>query len=209
MIGDILPPGVSWAEEFGDPAEAALLPEERPAVARAVDKRVREYTTVRHCARRALGGLGYGPLPILSGPNREPLWPEGVIGSLTHCDGYRAAVVTRAGELRSLGIDAEPHAALPAGVLSTVASDEEQDHLAMLSRRRPDVHWDRLLFSAKESVYKTWFPLARVWLGFEEAALEFDTGGEFTAKILKPGPLSAVAGRWTVGRGLLVTSIAL
>jgi len=209
VIGDILPADVRWAEEFGDPGGAFLLPEEEPSVARAVDKRVREYTTVRHCARRALAGLGYGPLPILNGPNREPLWPDGVIGSLTHCDGYRAAVVTRAGALRSLGIDAEPNAPLPAGVLDTVASPAEQAHLASLARQDSEVHWDRLLFSAKESVYKTWFPLARAWLGFEEATLEFDPAGEFSAKILKPGPLASVAGRWTVSRGLVVTSIAL
>jgi 4'-phosphopantetheinyl transferase EntD len=208
VIEDILPAGVSWAEEFGDPEGAILLPAEEPAVARAVDKRVREYTTVRHCARRALADLGFGPLPILNGPNREPLWPEGVIGALTHCDGYRAAVVARAGALRSLGIDAEPNAPLPDGVLATVADDAEQAHVASLARRHPEVHWDRLLFSAKESVYKTWFPLARVWLGFEEATLEFDPAGGFSAKILKPGPLTSVVGRWTVSRGLVVTSIA-
>ena len=174
-----------------------------------MDKRVREYTTVRHCARRALGGLGYGPLPILSGPNREPLWPEGVIGSLTHCDGYRAAVVTRAGELRSLGIDAEPHAALPAGVLSTVASDAEQDHLAMLGRRRPDVHWDRLCSARRSPSTRPGSRWRASGWGSRRRRWSSTPAGEFTAKILKPGPLSAVAGRWTVGRGLLATSIAL
>jgi 4'-phosphopantetheinyl transferase EntD len=186
-----------------------LFPEEEAAVARAVDKRRREYTTVRHCARRALAELGHGPVPIVNGPNREPLWPDGVIGSLTHCDGYRAAAVAPAGALRSLGIDAEPHAPLPGEVLGTVAGADERAHLAKLAELHPEVHWDRLLFSAKESVYKTWFPLARVWLGFEEAVLEFDPAGTFEARILKPGPLAEVSGRWTLSRGLVVTSIAL
>jgi 4'-phosphopantetheinyl transferase EntD len=209
VIGDVLPAGVVWAEEFGDAPDASLFPEEEAAVARAVDKRRREYTTVRHCARRALAELGFGPVPIVNGPNREPLWPAGVIGSMTHCDGYRAAAVAPAGPLRSLGIDAEPHAPLPGDVLATVAGDGERAHVAKLTELHPGVHWDRLLFSAKESVYKTWFPLARSWLGFEDAVLEFDPAGGFEATILKPGPLAAVSGRWTLSRGLVVTSVAL
>src|SRR5262249_33599292 len=61
--------------------------------------------------------------------------------------------------------------------------------------------WDRLLFSAKESVYKAWFPLARRWLGFEEADVTLDPAGRFTARLLVPGPVSGFTGRWTVHNG--------
>jgi 4'-phosphopantetheinyl transferase EntD len=76
MIERILPAGVVTASAYDDPDEARLLPEEEPAVARAVDKRRREFTTVRWCARRALAGLGLPPVPITRGDKGAPRWPD-------------------------------------------------------------------------------------------------------------------------------------
>jgi 4'-phosphopantetheinyl transferase EntD len=141
-----------------------------------------------------------------------------VVGSITHCDGYRAVAVARADRLASIGIDAEPDAELPAGILDRVALPAEVSHLGTLPA---GVHWDRLLFSAKESVYKAWFPLARRWLGFEDAALLFTPGpdptrGTFTANLLVDDlpvlggrPLRTLHGRYAVVGDLLGTAIAL
>ena len=81
---------------------------------------------------------------------------------------------------------------------------------------RPEaVCWDRLLFCAKESVYKAWFPLTQEWLGFDDAEITIDVGGTFTARLLVPGPLvngaplTSLHGRWLAVRGLLVAAIAL
>ena len=93
----------------------APLPEEEPLIARSVAKRRNEFVTVRYCARQALGDLGLPPVPILKGDKGEPCWPDGVVGSLTHCEGFRGAVVGRRAEVRSVGIDAEPHDVLPHG----------------------------------------------------------------------------------------------
>ena len=57
---------------------------------------------------------------------------------MTHCEGYRAAALVRAGDLASLGIDAEPHAPLPEGVLAAVALPTEADRLRRLAAERPD-----------------------------------------------------------------------
>jgi 4'-phosphopantetheinyl transferase EntD len=218
MIALIVPAGVEVADATGPLPGEALLPEEEVLVARAVGKRRAEFTTVRTCARIALGRLGLPPAPLLSGPKREPLWPAGVVGSITHCDGYRAVAVARAGEIVAIGIDAEPHDPLPAGILERVTLPAERAHLADLP---PGVHWDRLLFSAKESVYKTWFPLARRWLGFEEAALLFTPGpqpdrGTFTADLLVDElpvvggqPVRTLRGRYAVSGGLLGTAVTL
>jgi 4'-phosphopantetheinyl transferase EntD len=74
----------------------------------------------------------------------------------------------------------------------------------------PGTCWDRLLFCAKESVYKTWFPLARRWLGFESADVVIDPDdGTFTVEILVPGPLTSLRGQWLADRGLLATAIVL
>ncbi|MGH3416365.1 MAG: 4'-phosphopantetheinyl transferase family protein, partial [Actinocrinis sp.] len=124
--------------------------------------------------RQGLARLGRPPAPILPGDHGAPQWPDGVVGSMTHCAGYRAAVVANRADLITIGVDAEPHDALPPEVLDTVTLPEERAQLARLVARHPGVHWDRLLFSAKESVYKAWFPLTRRWLDFDQAGIAFD-----------------------------------
>ncbi|MGA5818005.1 4'-phosphopantetheinyl transferase family protein [Kitasatospora sp. NPDC094028] len=215
MIGDLLPDVVATEVAYDDPPEARLEPAEAAVVARAVDKRRREFTTVRHCARAALTRIGVPYRPLVPGLRGGPSWPDGVVGSLTHCDGFRAAAVARAGELASIGIDAEPALPLPEGVQEAIALPAEQRRLAELSAARPDVPWDRILFSAKESVYKAWFPLTLKFLEFSEAELTLDPDGTFTARLLVPGPevsgrrLDGFDGRWAVRDGLLATAIAV
>lgn len=216
MIAELLPAAVATAELREDGGERDLFPEEEAVVGRAVAKRRGEFASGRACARVALERLGFAPGPIPSGERGEPLWPAGAIGSITHCEGYRAAAVARAGELLTLGIDAEPHQPLPQGLVGDIARPEELPRLAELARLEPTIHWDRLLFSAKESVYKAWFPLAERWLGFEDATLTIDReGGCFSARLRKPGPpvngvpLGGFEGRWLVRDGLILTAIAL
>jgi len=198
-----------------------LFPEEEAVIARAVEKRRREFTAVRACARQAMEKLGVPPQPVLPGERGAPRWPDGLVGSMTHCEGYCAAALVRAGDLASLGIDAELHDQLPDGVLDVVALPAEQMRLRGLVSSRPSVHWDRLLFSAKESVYKAWFPLTGKWLDFLDADIEIDPGaaadvpGAFRARLLVPGPkvdgrrVQVLDGRWTVRRGLIATAVVV
>jgi 4'-phosphopantetheinyl transferase EntD len=211
VIGEILPPAVAAEETFGDDPDAEVFPGEEQAIANAVGKRQREFITARACARAALARLGLPPTPILRGEQGAPQWPAGVVGSITHCAGYRACAVARRAEVVTIGLDAEPHGPLPDRVLGTVASDQEQARLAELSAAVPGVHWDRLLFSAKESVYKAWYPLTGRWLGFGDAAVDFSPeSGRFSARILLPdAPVNGFNGRWLVADGLLATAIAL
>ena len=214
MIERILPAWVSSAEAFAD-TSIELFPEEAAVIARSVDKRRREFTTARACARRAMAGLGLPPTPIVPGQRGAPRWPPGVVGSITHCEGYRACVVARAADVATIGLDAEPNLPLPDGVLDAIAVDEERVALRRLGTAGP-VHWDRLLFSAKESIFKAWYPLAGRSLEFSEAAVRIDPdGGGFTARLLVPGPLVAGApvtcfeGRWLVGTEVLATAIVV
>lgn len=219
VIEELLPDGVVVVESLTDPPEAALFPAEEALIAQAVQKRRLEFTTVRHCARVALGRLGIPAAPILPGDAGAPQWPAGIVGSMTHCTGYRAAVVARSADLVTIGVDAEPHDQLPPDVLDTVTLPEERVQLAQLAAARPGVHWDRLLFSAKEAVYKSWYPLTRRWLDFDQASIAFASesteSGTFYARLLVPGPvvggvsLPGFAGRWLVRGGLLFTAIAL
>ncbi|MEU0243162.1 4'-phosphopantetheinyl transferase superfamily protein [Streptomyces sp. NPDC006235] len=222
MIGELLPQTVVTVEAYGgEGADAPLFPEEAALVTRAVAKRRREFAAVRSCARRAMEKLGVPPQPVLPGERGAPRWPAGLAGSMTHCDGYCAAALVRATDLASLGIDAETHGPLPEGVLPAVALPTETERLRHLAAQRPDVHWDRLLFSAKEAVYKAWFPLTGKWLDFTEADIEIsaDPGdrprGTFRATLLVPGPrlgdrrLGHFDGRWTTDRGLVATAVAV
>ncbi len=214
MIEQILPPGAASAEAFADPPGVVLFPEEQALVARAAAKRRQEFTTARDCARRALAALGVAAVPVLSGERGAPRWPAGIVGSITHCPGYRAAAVARASQLLTLGLDAEPDAPLPDGVLSRVATPAERARLRALAAAAPGTSWDRLLFSAKEATYKAWFPLARRWLGFEDAEVTVNPAdGTFQARLLVPGPvvggapLAGFSGRWLAADGLLVTVV--
>src|SRR5580692_6347409 len=86
----------------------ALLPEERQYVARAMSKRVQEFAAGRVCARAALAQLGYAAVALPMGEDRAPQWPAGATGSITHTNGFCAAVVAATAQIRALGLDAEP-----------------------------------------------------------------------------------------------------
>jgi 4'-phosphopantetheinyl transferase EntD len=214
VIEEILPADVAVATTREDILDIPLFPQEEALVARAVEKRRREFTTARACARAALLDLGLSPQPILSGERGAPLWPAGVVGSITHCDGYRACVVAHDAVWASIGIDAERNEPVPDGLLGDIALARERELLGGLARERPEVCWDRLLFSIKESVYKTWFPLADRWLGFEDAEIAIDPAGSFAARLLVPGPVLAggrlrgFSGRWLARDGFLLSAIA-
>ncbi len=154
-----------------------LFPEEEYLVRRAVLKRRNEFALARTCARRALTNIGVAPCSILSTSDREPVWPQGLVG-----------------------IDAEINSPLPDGVLAVIASPAERSAVAQLTDALPDhgVCWDRLLFSAKESVFKAWFPIAKRWLDFRDAEVTIDpVGGTFAAELLVDNPPT---GRWLNGR---------
>ncbi|MEV7172584.1 4'-phosphopantetheinyl transferase superfamily protein [Streptomyces sp. NPDC093224] len=211
-----LPPHVAFVEAVDDVPLSTLFPEEARVVARAVEPRRREFATVRSCARIAMGRLGFAPVPLLPGLRGAPGWPDGLVGAMTHCRGYRAAAVGRATEVLGIGLDAERNEPLPhTEFLRHIALPEEQEQLTLLASEHPGVCWDRLLFSAKESVYKTWFPLARVFLDFLECRVTLRPDGTFSAHPLVPGPmvdgvrLSGFTGSWTLRDGLLLTAIAL
>jgi 4'-phosphopantetheinyl transferase EntD len=217
MIERILPSQVAAAESFGDDTGAILFPEEQAAIANAVESRRREFATGRTCARAALARLGQPAIAVLRGPGGAPRWPEGIAGSITHCEGYRAAAVAFTKDVVSLGVDAEPDEPLPdSGMLELITLREERVRLRELAAGTPGTCWDRLLFTAKESVYKTWFPLAHRWLGFESADVVIDAHeSTFTARLLVPGPLvngsplTLLHGRWLACQGLLMTAIVV
>ncbi|MFI9404260.1 4'-phosphopantetheinyl transferase Npt [Nocardia sp. NPDC052316] len=221
MIENILPAGVASAELLEYPEDLKAHPAEEHLIAKAVEKRRRDFIGARYCARLALAELGEPQVAIGKGERGAPVWPRGIVGSLTHCDGYRAAALAHKMRFRSIGIDAEPHATLPEGVLDSVSLPPEREWLKSAGSA---LHLDRLLFCAKEATYKAWWPLTSRWLGFEEAHITFEiqdssgTSGQgtFHSKLLVPGqtndggvPLLSFDGRWLIADGFILTAIVL
>jgi len=174
MIHAILPPevvAVTDAELGLDESAvlASLYPVEARQIAGAVAGRRADFAWARACAREAMSRLGVQSGPIVRGGKGMPVWPPGVVGTLTHTDGLRAAALAPADRVRSVGLDVEPHEALADGVLEVVSLPEEAAWVRAMGAEIGSVHWDKLLFTAKEATYKAWFPLTRRWLGFEDA----------------------------------------
>ncbi|MEW2065360.1 4'-phosphopantetheinyl transferase superfamily protein [Streptomyces sp. NPDC007002] len=226
MIDLLLPADVSSAHTRAETVpDGALFPEEEALIAQSVAKRRNDFATARACARRAMAGLGLPPTPVLHGHRGRPLWPEGIVGALTHCTGYRAAALARATDVLSLGIDAEPHAPLPTGVRELVTLPAERERIGPpLPEGTGDIHWDRVLFSAKESVFKTWYPVTGLELDFVEADLTFRridvpgsgdgsrgpvAEGTFAARLLLTDPAlpTTLHGRWRVEDDIVATVV--
>jgi 4'-phosphopantetheinyl transferase EntD len=217
VIEEIMPAAAACAESFGASAGDGLFPEEAALVERATDKRRQEFAAGRERAREALAALDLGKTPILRGFRGAPQWPPGIVGSITHCAGYCAAAVARAKDLAAIGVDAEPNAALPGGVLEMVSTPAERARLRDLAAAQPDISWDCLLFCAKEAVYKAWFPLTGRWLGFADADITINAAdGTFLARLLVPAPGlgrtrldGGFTGRWLSRDNLILTAIAV
>ena len=219
MIELILPGHVASGHLLPDTVPDPLLADELSLVGGAVRKRVDEVTRGRHCARRALADLfprlarhataDWQSTVIPRGDRREPLWPPGVVGSITHCSVYAAAAVASSDECRSLGIDAEPDKPLPEGLIRKIACAEEQAALAGLPA---DVPWGRVMFSAKEAIYKAWYPVMRCWLDFHDVVLDFEPAtGRFLTRFRDtvPQPEVDYIGHYLIRNGVIVTAVCL
>jgi 4'-phosphopantetheinyl transferase EntD len=212
VLAGLFPADVAFA--WCDPraCDADLLPAEAALVAAAVPKRQREFAAGRTCARRVLGELGIADFPLLCAPTREPLWPAGVVGSISHTEGLCAVVASSAAAYAGLGLDLEPARPLPEEIVGRVLHAEEPRDDGGLAGLAPGVA-RRLRFSAKEAVFKCQFPLTREFLEFVDVAIDLDERGTFAPRFLPTAPaLPALAGgarlhgRWVCRDGFLLTA---
>ena len=210
VLGALLPPGVAvavWSGPVGGEADPRdmLGPRDREAMARAVPKRQVEFARGRWCAREALARAGYehavNEIPV--GPSREPVWPDGFTGSITHCEGLVAAVAAPLSRVRGIGLDAEVDRPLPREVVGQVITPEEGSTAG--------TDGAEVRFSAKESIHKSVFPLTGVWLDFLDVAVELD-GGALRARAATGArttipELERVRGRYARTGGLILTVV--
>jgi 4'-phosphopantetheinyl transferase EntD len=170
-LNGLFPPGALVAElrEPGDPA--ALLPEETLCLKGAVQKRVQEFAAGRACAHRLLREFGIDDFSIKVADDRRPLWPDTLVGSITHTSGFCAVVVAKKETLGAVGIDSEMAGSVKAHLWRGICTPSETAWLHSL----PDDEQTAaatLIFSAKEAFYKCQYPLVRERLNFHDATVE-------------------------------------
>jgi 4'-phosphopantetheinyl transferase EntD len=161
--------------------DAGLFPEEAAAVERAVLTRRQQFAAGRILARRAWQRLGQAPVPLLSDERRVPIWPNGIVGTITHTHGWCAAAVARQREVMGLGADVEPTTPLEHNLWERICRPEERAFLAATPAPLAGL-LAKGIFSAKESIYKALYPTVREFLDFQGMHVTLEA--------------TATAGRW-------------
>jgi len=170
-LSSLFPRGALVAElrEPGNPS--ALLPGEGQKLGKAVLKRVQEFSAGRLCARALLAEFGIHDFPIKVAEDRQPLWPENLVGSIAHTAGLCAAVVAQQTLLRAVGLDTEVAESVKAELWPFICTPTEIDWLGSLPQGEQAMA-ATLVFSAKEAFYKCQFPLVGERLGFHDVRVE-------------------------------------
>ncbi len=211
MIETLFPSGVVVVRATPAMAEEPLHPEERDNTGKMSPERRREFALGRACARHALARLGV-QAPVGRGDDRAPIWPDGVVGTITHTDDLCAAAVAPRRIARALGLDAELDTPLRPRAAARICTSAEREHLATLPSLLSPCGWEKLVFSAKESFYKAYYAVAATPLGFRDVELRFDPQARrFEAVLLredKPGPRRA-GGRFALDPPHVLTSVTL
>jgi len=205
----LFPAGVSCASAQAAASGETLWPGEAAAALRFAPARMAEFRLGRACARRALAALGAPPATIGVGGHREPLWPEGIVGSISHSGGRAAAAVAWSRSFAALGLDIESASGLDPELIAVVCRPEEARRVC--SAGASGGLEALRIFSAKEAVYKALWPTLRRFLDFQALAVAWDDAdGSFRATAHDPGcpaPLAeAIRGRCLRQAGMLVTA---
>jgi len=171
-IAELFPGYVRLACMRVQDAAPDVLEAERPFVKKAVEKRRCEFSAGRTCARQVLRELGCADAPIVQDQNGAPLWPPGIVGSITHSNTYAAAVAADSSQARGLGIDMETVSRVSPAIAGKILTEPEkvclQNHPDPFAQQRLLA----LYFSAKEAIYKCLHPLLQSRIGFEDAFIE-------------------------------------
>jgi enterobactin synthetase component D / holo-[acyl-carrier protein] synthase len=204
----LFPAGVEAVFTDGtvDPPELPRV--EAAAIRNAVPSRQREFSLGRWCARRALAQLGIAAPTIPVASNRAPVWPDGVVGSITHCKGFVGAVVARDDRLRSIGFDAELAEPLASDLVRLICTPSEIAWIESIAEQSveqsaaqspaPQLDWPKAMFSAKEAVYKCIAPVFGRMLDFLDVTLTIDVESLAFTVASHEIDLGAVRGRIAV-----------
>jgi len=212
-LGGLFPQGVLVEVATPEMWDGPLYPEEEISIRNAVSKRRREFAAGRNCARRALASLGIPARPLPMGNDREVLWPDGIVGSISHCDDLCAVAVARRESAAGIGLDIERGVPLEPGLVALICTPAEQVRLKDLPSRL-GAPWSTMVFTAKESVYKCVFPLVRTFLEFSDVEVDLRPDlSSFEAVIRHPCaahlPEARLRGRFVVTGDHVACGVAI
>ena len=178
--------------------EATLPAQEAALIADVAPRRRAHFSAGRACAHAALAAIGRDVEALLRTVDGAPLWPDAVVGSISHCPEAAVAIVADAGHWRALGIDVETDRTLPDDAAEYVLAAPERERFAQLPGGM--ARWSLPAFAAKECVHKCVHPLAGAFLEFGEVAIHFaldgeaDHGAGFVVEPLSAKARAALAG---------------
>lgn len=214
----VLPDGVhvvTEAIEAGSDDMNGLSAPELALITGWSRRRRAEFAAGRRCAHRALQRVGVPSWPLLRGAGGEPMWSARIVGSICHTDDFATAAVAEQTACLALGIDAEPDRPLPVGVLDLIAGPQEWEWVEQMRSSRPEVNWGTLLFSAKESVLKAWYPCHGTRLQFSDMNVWTERrGGPLVVELRSPLVIGdrechTLRVPWTSSDGVLRTAVAV
>ena len=122
-----------------------------------------------------------------------PVWPRNYLGSISHSDELCVAHVAHSGDLLGIGVDLERLNALPWDLIGQISLPEEWECLSQ--GQTPDIDAAILCFSAKEAIYKAYFPFARAFLEFTDVCLRVDWARGSFAASMTADDRPSIAGR--------------
>lgn len=188
-------------------------PGESRSVARATPARKAEFAAGRAAARQALRNIGMIPYSIPMGADRAPVWPTGVVGSITHHEGRCLAVVARRSALSGLGLDLAALDPLAEDLWPTILTDQDRDWVSAQDASLQG-GYAQMIFSAKEATYKALYPQSPRVVGFDAMHIVPDLSrGRFTATLRIPfgalGIGTRLEGQLFCQSGLICTLMAV
>ncbi len=208
-LKSLLPDQVTAALSVQTPVGGPPPPEkELIAIDSMVPTRRNEFIHGRVCARAALDKLGFPAQAIPVGADRAPIWPEGVVGSISHCGPVAAAATAHRHEFAGLGIDLETDEPLDSATLQLICRPSEQN---WLQETDDPLRFAKLIFSAKESIYKSIWPTIRHFVDFKDIGIHLDVdAGGFApvewADNLPDWIMQRITGRCLLQDGWIITT---
>jgi 4'-phosphopantetheinyl transferase EntD len=214
FFATLMDPRIAVAEAPLRGAPPVLPADEALSIANAVPRRRLEFATGRDCARRAMVALGHATASMPSRQDRVPIWPDGLVGNITHTDDWVAAAVARRDQgFAAIGIDLEPAAALPPDLWASICAPEEQAKLALIHGMTPGLA-ARLAFCMKEAAFKCQYAISCAMLDFADLAIDVDAEtGTFAAtyrQVVPPfGIHDRLCGRFAISAEHVASAVVL
>ena len=130
--------------------------------------REQEYILGRYCAQQALKAMNFNCNVIQSSPHGFPIWPNSIVGSISHSKGLCISAVAKSSDFQAIGIDLEQFYRIKERSIERIVHSKEKAQIGN------DLIKATLLFSIKEAFYKAQYPIFKTNLNFKDLAFEYD-----------------------------------